>query len=79
MSEVWVVEIHHGHGEDTKVAGVYADREAAWDAFKDRPNLTLYVDERGHLRGRPRRDEWHLARLWLHGHPMLVQGRVMAA
>jgi len=75
VTEVWVVEIHHGHGEGAMVAGVYVDREAAWDAFRDRPNLTLYVDEQGHLRGRPRSDEWHLARLWLHGHPMPVQPR----
>jgi hypothetical protein len=77
VSEVWVVTTHHGHGESMTVAGLYESREAAWDAFAEMPNLTLYVDEHSHLRGRPRRDgpgDWPI---WLHGRPMSVQQRVV--
>ena len=73
--EAWPVLIHSGHGENTTLLGVYADREAAFRALKAEPNMTAYVDERGHLRGRPARETPRLGfGKWAHGWPVKVEG-----
>lgn len=78
--EVWVAETWHAHGEGMGVKGIYDSREAAWDGLKGEVE-TLYVDERGHLRGRPRDEEpawrpgvWRRL-VWARAQPMKVQGR----
>lgn len=83
--EVWVAETWHAHGEDHRVQGVYDSREAAWDGLKGEVE-TLYADERGWLRGKPR-DEERPVRLWERrpwpvwavAKPMPVQGRKQPA
>jgi hypothetical protein len=77
--EVWVVETHRGHGESARVHGVYVSREAAWDALKELPNMTVYVDDDGRLQGRPKNESWQNPnRLWAWGHPMRMQARKSA-
>ena len=76
MAETW-----HAHGEGHMVQGVYDSREAAWDGLKGKTE-TLYVDERGHLRGRPRDEEptWRpgqwIRLTWAQARPVKVQGRM---
>lgn len=55
-AEVWVAETWNAHGYDHTVLGVYAGREAAFRALKELPNMAVYVDEHGHVRGRPKRE-----------------------
>jgi hypothetical protein len=55
-SEVWPVLIWNAHGEETYLLGVYATREDAFRALKAQPNMTAYVDDKGYVRGRPKRE-----------------------
>lgn len=72
--EVWPVLIHSGHGENTMLLGVYASREAAFRAVKAEPNMSAYVDDKGHLRGRPAHEAPRLGSgRWAHGWPVKVQ------
>lgn len=73
--EVWVAETWHAHGEAQRVEGVYDSREAAFEGLKAVPDMTVYVDERGHLVGRPRHEREYLAR-WGKARPMPVLGRM---
>lgn len=68
---VWPVLTHHGHGEGTMLLGVYATREDAFRAIKAEPDMTAYVDDNGHVCGRPKREG---ARgRWAHGRAATVQ------
>ena len=79
MDEVWVIETHRGHGEEARVHGVYDSREAAWDALKELPGLTVYADDDGMLCARPKDESWrNPLRLWAAGSPYRVQGRAEA-
>lgn len=85
MNEVWVAETWRLYGEDRCVRGLYDSREAAFEALRALPNMTVYTDGHGQVRGRPRKvhepgtfvrggvqwvpEEWAIA------HPMRVQGR----
>ena len=51
--EVWVAETWGAHGYGHDVLGLYDSREAAFEGLKAVPDMTVYVDERGHLAGRP--------------------------
>ena len=55
-AEVWVAETWNAHGYDQMVLGVYASREAAFRALKERPNMTVYTDDSGHVKARPCRE-----------------------
>ena len=55
-AEVWVAETWNAHGYDQIVLGVYASREAAFRALKERPNMTVYTDDSGHVKARPCRE-----------------------
>lgn len=73
--EVWVAETWHAHGEGHRVQGVYVSREAAWDGLRGEVD-TLYADDQGALRGRPRCEEWwYRRRIWALARPVRVQGR----
>lgn len=84
MDEVWVAEVWKAHGYSHGVHAVYGSREAAFEALRAMPNMTVYVDAAGEVRGRPRKErvpgagaylsappEW-----WAHAHPMMIEGRV---
>ena len=70
--EVWPVLTWQAHGDEMGLLGVYASREAAFRALKAAENMAVWVDDRGHLRGHPRR-ETAFAR-WAHGWPAKVEG-----
>lgn len=72
VTEVWVVEVWKAHGYDHYVLGVYANREAAFEALKAEPNMTVWVDGDGGLRGRP---AGKAPERWARGYPMRVQER----
>ena len=55
-AQVWVAETWNAHGYDQMVLGVYTSREAAFQALKERPNMTVYTDENGHVKARPCRE-----------------------
>lgn len=71
--EVWVADIHGGHGENFRVLGVYESREAAWDALSADPRMTVYEDYHGNLRGRPR--DTSAIGPWASARPMPIRGR----
>lgn len=81
MEQVWVAEMWEAHGEGSHVQGIYDSREAAWDGLKGAVE-TLYVDDKGLLRGKPRdeersgfvRGQW-FRRVWAMAAPMPIQGR----
>lgn len=82
--EIWIAETWGAHGDGYRVQGIYDSREAAWDGLKGEVE-TLYVDERGHLRGRPRNEEptwrpgvWFRLK-WASAYPMKIQGRKQPA
>ena len=83
MDVVWPVLIWNAHGESTMLLGVYDSRESAFEAVRTEPNMTAYVDDKGHVRGRPKkerqplRDPWLPVR-WAHGWPERVNSRVPA-
>jgi hypothetical protein len=60
--------------------GVYGSREAAFEAIKAEPNMTAYVDDKEHVRGRPVKEReplrgpWFPTR-WAHGWPEQVKSR----
>ena len=81
---IWVALIHSGYGEDTMIQGAYESREAAFEGLRDMPNMTVWVDLAGHVRGRPRRERtgidllrrWpNLPEKWAEARPWTVQGR----
>ncbi len=81
MDEVWVAEVWQAHGYGHGVHAVYGSREAAFEALRAMPNMTVYVDAAGEVRGRPRVErgrsaEAHLPEWWAHAHPMMIEGRV---
>jgi hypothetical protein len=81
---IWVALIHSGHGEDTMIHGAYESREAAFEGLRDLPNMTVYIDLAGHVRGRPRRERTgidllrrsaYLPERWAEARPWTVRGR----
>jgi hypothetical protein len=56
VEEVWVAETWEAHGYGHCVHGVYGSREAAFEALKALPNMTVYVDAAGNVQGRPRKE-----------------------
>lgn len=70
----WVAETWHAHGYGRSVVGVFESREAAFEGLKGEPNLTVWADENGNLRGRPR-DEDRIGATWAHASPWRVRGR----
>ncbi len=75
-NEVWVADIHSGHGENFRVLGVYESREAAWDALRADGRMTVCADGAGHLRGQPR-DESAIGP-YASAYPMPVTKRLVA-
>ena len=74
-AQVWVAETWCAHGEESQVQGVYDSREAARDGLKDEVD-TLYVDDAGLLRGRPRGEPpYGFGARWAMAGPMEVRGR----
>lgn len=83
---VWVALAWDAHGYNTRIHGVYESREAAFDGLRDMPNMTVYVDLAGHVRGRPRRErigidllrrnEGRLPEQWAEARPWTVAERV---
>ena len=81
--EVWVAETWGPHGEGQWMLGVFSSREAAFDALRDQPNMTVYVGEDGWVHGRPRREHsfsWPPAKPWVpvkwgQARPMMIRGR----
>jgi hypothetical protein len=84
--EVWVAETWKAHGYDHDVLGVYGSREAAFEALKAEPNMTVWVDEAGAVHGRPIREpafSWpprhaFMPVKWAQAMPMRVQDRKAA-
>lgn len=72
--EVWVAETWRAHGYGHGIHGVYESREAAFEALKSEPGMTVWVDERGIVRGRPRDDE-RFGATWAMAASQKVQAR----
>jgi hypothetical protein len=85
MDEVWVALTWEAHGYGTRVFGAYGSREAAFEALKALPNMTVYVDAAGEVRGRPRKERspgmslryWmnQPPERWAHARPVKVESR----
>ena len=73
------------HGCGSRICGVYESREAAFEGIKDMPNMTVYVDRAGIVRGHPRkertgldllrRDAVRLPEQWAEARPWTVMER----
>lgn len=80
MDEVWVAETWGIRGEGFSVLGVYDSQGAVYEAFQGQPNMAVYIDEHGQVRGRPRLDldsggGQDLPQKWARGYPVIVQRR----
>ena len=85
MDEVWVALTWKAHGYEEDIHGVFDSREAAFESLKALPNMTVYVDEHGHVAGRPakrqepgellRRRGPYVPEYWASAAPYTVQGR----
>jgi hypothetical protein len=84
MDKVWVATVRKAHGEENGVYGVYDSREAVFEALKELPNITVWVDAAGNVQGRPVRErDWskglyqpYLPEYWATAEAYRVQGRV---
>lgn len=79
---IWVALAWGAHGHGTRIHGVYSTREAAFEDLRNLPNMTVWVDLAGHVRGRPRRERsgdahWRgwLPEQWAEARPWKIQDR----